>query len=745
MDKMKCLKHGPKETVEHLSSAVGGVMNASAPGELPRNEKQVTNLRQQAKLKGHTCGPSGEVDDLFVVMQRAYSEDPGSKFIRSIRAAPDPAIVLAEDHQIADLVRFCTSSTEFGILTVDPTFSLGHFDVTPITYRHLLLSTKRNENTPVFLGPVLIHYRKTFATYLFFASSLVGLSSQLEGIRAFGTDGEKALSDAFTHEFGFSQRLTCFIHVRKNIKDKLSECSIPTLLSQQILDDIFGKRIGSTFVEGIVDASDDSDFQSKLENCLRSWRSFEVTSTCNLQKFIDYLVDSKASVIRDTMLRPIRVECGLGCPPEIFTTNASESVNAILKRKLDYKQSELPEFIDKVKEVITEQQREVERAVISRGKYHFREQYKHLEISEMKWFSMNSEQRKKHLHQLQHEQVFDSFNTSSLASKSISQESTPQIPPLSVSVESASEQVNIPLNCLEGVWAKAVELINTSNAIVPAPGQDPEVRMVLSYSGKVPHMVTPNKGGEFCCDSNCPNWKAMGICSHTVAVAEVNKKLQRFLSSRKRKKGVNYTKLLTTSMPRGRGRKGGVTPRVRKPSQPITTRIERSTASDTSFENASPPTVTCHAHEGGSVFMPGFGSPHFNMVQSPVQQSPMNFYGPYAAHPMYPPYHQGAQHEAGNPFQTPSPYQSYYQPSVPFTLSFISGNISVCIGCKNKYPKSPKRHKTYASGTKNGDSSLLIQALHSPNLETYTTTVEKGAFGCVAHTLLPMIFNFLPR
>ena len=181
---------------------------------------------------------------------------------------------------------------------------------------------------------MLIHYRKTFATYLFFASSLVGLSSQLEGIRAFGTNGEKALSDAFTHEFGFSQHLTCFIHVRKNLEDKLSECSVPSSLSQQILDDIFGKRLGGTFVEGIVDASDDADFQSKLENCLRSWRNFEVTSTCNLQKFIDYLVNNKASVIRDTMLCPVRMECGLGCPPDIFTTNASESVNAILKHKL---------------------------------------------------------------------------------------------------------------------------------------------------------------------------------------------------------------------------------------------------------------------------------------------------------------------------------------------------------------------------------------------------------------------------
>ena len=59
--------------------------------------------------------------------------------------------------------------------------------------------------------------------------------------------------------------MICFIHVRKNLKDKLSECSVPSSLSQQILDDIFGKRLGGTFVEGIVDASDDADFQSKLE------------------------------------------------------------------------------------------------------------------------------------------------------------------------------------------------------------------------------------------------------------------------------------------------------------------------------------------------------------------------------------------------------------------------------------------------------------------------------------------------
>ena len=38
------------------------------------------------------------------------------------------------DRQLDDLVRFCTDKDEFGIMTIDPTFSLGDFDVTVITY-----------------------------------------------------------------------------------------------------------------------------------------------------------------------------------------------------------------------------------------------------------------------------------------------------------------------------------------------------------------------------------------------------------------------------------------------------------------------------------------------------------------------------------------------------------------------------------------------------------------------------------
>ena len=40
------LKQGPKETVERVSSEVGGVVEAAGPGQLPHSEKQVTNIRR---------------------------------------------------------------------------------------------------------------------------------------------------------------------------------------------------------------------------------------------------------------------------------------------------------------------------------------------------------------------------------------------------------------------------------------------------------------------------------------------------------------------------------------------------------------------------------------------------------------------------------------------------------------------------------------------------------------------------
>ena len=53
-------------------------------------------------------------------------------------------------------------------------------------------------------------------------------------------------------------------------------------------------------------------------------------------EFYEWFCEHKAAVGEETMLKPIREDAGLGCPPQVFTTNASETANFILNNKVDY-------------------------------------------------------------------------------------------------------------------------------------------------------------------------------------------------------------------------------------------------------------------------------------------------------------------------------------------------------------------------------------------------------------------------
>ena len=107
---------------------------------------------------------------------------------------------------------------------------------------------------------------------MFFVSSIICQCQQLEGVQVIGTNGEQAQIDAFKHEFGYAQHMTCFIHVRRNVKDKLRLCCILAQLRTDILDDIFGKTVGTVYTEGLVDANDAIDFQEKTSKMVESWR-----------------------------------------------------------------------------------------------------------------------------------------------------------------------------------------------------------------------------------------------------------------------------------------------------------------------------------------------------------------------------------------------------------------------------------------------------------------------------------------
>jgi len=93
---------------------------------------------------------------------------------------------------------------------------------------------------------------------------------------------------------------------------------------------------------------------------------------------------------------------------------------------------------------------------------------------------MNTSQRELHLRKFSNALVCD---TSSLPDDDMSEHSEQTIgrdltlaSSLSVSVDAVAGSVRVPLNCLEGIWNKAAELLKTDDAIVSAPGVGKEAK-----------------------------------------------------------------------------------------------------------------------------------------------------------------------------------------------------------------------------------------------------------------------------
>ena len=210
----------PHEAYNKLLKEAGGIESCQSAGDSPRNYKQLANM--QHKL--NDSKPSK--DTLFEIMNHCLDRQSRSdQFIRSVQVAPEPTCVLASDYQLNDIDRFCTNPQQFSILGVDPTFNLGDFAVTVTTYRHLMLQSRQRGQQAIMIGPIFAHQKK-MAMYHEFASSLLGLKPSLKNLQCIGSDGELALCNGFQIEFPNAKHIFCFLHTRRNIRQKLSEIGI---------------------------------------------------------------------------------------------------------------------------------------------------------------------------------------------------------------------------------------------------------------------------------------------------------------------------------------------------------------------------------------------------------------------------------------------------------------------------------------------------------------------------------------
>ena len=381
-------------------------------------------------------------------------------------------------------------------------------------------------------------------------------------------------------------------------------------------------------------------------------------------------------------------------------------------------------------------QNEMEKAIIGCGQYRLKPLYKFLCVPEETWFKMNTEQRLRHIKKFNSCQVRPQATSSVPSAKDTNPQSDYQesigvgnfklnFDSISMHHEEAFANTKVPHATAEGIWSKAAMLIREENAIVVAPGCGPKDKMIKSKSGNAPHLVTTSGNFEYKCDDKCPQFKALAICSHTVAAAQSNSELKEFIAQYRKKHGKqqpHFTQLAVHDMPTAAGRKGGKLPRKKvnrtrvltnenrvplKCSQRVNIGESTSNVHPCNNQQSTTNYVTnSHVSTLAVPNLPVAPLPNYNMPFSPCFQNP--YYSPQpfgiggTAVPItmfpstsLPPALPVPGPQSGPSGLNSSSPNSLLQPTLPtsssenlFLVCFKFGNVSVCSGCRCNFSRN---------------------------------------------------------
>ena len=186
-----------------LGNSSGRFEEASTSADLPNSYNQIDGLCREQK--------SDNAKDEIVELVDLCNVQKGlpNAFICAFRTAPELAVVVRNDKQLQDILKFCAMDYSWSIFGVDPTFNICYYNITISTYCHPLLYNVNSKFHSVLLGPTLIHSRKTFESYFSLPSVMLRLKLELANFRASGTYGEKNLFEGISTCFNKADHLLC--------------------------------------------------------------------------------------------------------------------------------------------------------------------------------------------------------------------------------------------------------------------------------------------------------------------------------------------------------------------------------------------------------------------------------------------------------------------------------------------------------------------------------------------------------
>ena len=272
--------------------------------------------------------------------------------------------------------------------------------------------------------------------------------------------------------------------------------------------------------------------------------------------------------MKDSMLKPVRVDAGLGDPPVEYKNNDPESANFIIKHGLHFNASKPHEFVEKIKNIVETQQRNEERAVFGRGSHRVRKEFEHLTVDDTKISHLNHEQLRKKVLEFKKASMNDMRDILSPVELE-TQESGSPVQQLGLNITARESGINtIPMTILESIFERASNLIAKPGSVIPKPGADDGSFIVAGTCNKI-HCVTPGKGGSLSCDRSCVNVSTK-ICEHVLAVAQKKEMLDEFISwFRKRRKRGSMMDMVEQGGPKTAGRKPSGRKRTNAKAKPV--------------------------------------------------------------------------------------------------------------------------------------------------------------------------------
>lgn len=368
----------PKKVYDEVNNESGGVFYSTSQSNELRDMKQV--YRQNKKDK--SCPLVADELTSAILLQQ---DDP--QFIRSVSSLNKfYYIFLGNDEQFEDIVTFCCEKEN--VLCVDTTFNLCENWVSDCCYSNMRLVNSEGM-PPTFLGPVMIHFNKAEISFTRFLMEMMTIKPEIRNLKVLGTDLEKSIYNGFLSLAPDLRLLLCVLHLYKNDKKKLSESSPKggIVSINQILSDIYGRRLGSIREIGLVDATDAKDLSERLEQMKESWMKL-------CPGFYEWFVKKRKPVFVDSVIESARVNTNV---QGLFYNNGIESQHFLEKKEQAFKKGSISDVVKTVKTIIERQQNDEVRALYGSGPYHLSEQLKKFAVEPVKWHAMDAERRNRHI------------------------------------------------------------------------------------------------------------------------------------------------------------------------------------------------------------------------------------------------------------------------------------------------------------------------------------------------------------